>query len=230
MNPISKLSALLLIGIFVLYSCKKDEPLPIDYFHYEYAGHTKGRFVVYDVLEVYHDVSQTIQHDSSKYQLKTVIGDTVIDNEGRLARKFLRYTRDLESDPWVLKDIWTSVIADFRFEVVEENQRVIKLVFKPTIDKTWDANAFNPYASFDSYYENLHKSYSYNGHNFDSTLTVEHENELNLIEYKRKFEIYAKGFGLVRKHFKDLKINNFDSLNISSGMEMIMNYRSSGFE
>src|SRR5690606_7865171 len=155
--------------------------------------------------------------DTLHYQLKTVVGEVVTDNEGREAHKFMRYKRDTVSDPWQLSDVWMTIIADHRAELVEENQRIIKLVFAPTKDKLWNANAYNVYDDLECYYDEIHKEYTLNGHVMDSTVTVEQDDELNLIEYRRKYEVYAKEIGLVKKHFRDLKINNFDVTNISEG-------------
>ena len=110
-------------------ACKKQVDPPS--FNYDYYDLTFGRFIEYDVLEINHDVDQTVQHDTLRYQLKTVIGDTVIDNEGRIARKFIRYKRSNSNSNWAQTDLWTTIIDQNRAELVEENQRVIKMIFVP---------------------------------------------------------------------------------------------------
>ena len=208
-------------------SCKKDD-VTVN-FHEDYFGFTKGRYVVYDVMEVHHSTG-ILAHDTTRYQLKTIIGDTVIDNEGRVAREFFRYKRMNPSDPWVVNDLWTAIITDFRAEVVEENQRVIKLVFAPTKSKSWGANSFNTLPELPCRYEELHKPYFWKGIDYDSTLVVEHEDDSNLVQHKRKFEVYAKGKGLIREYFKDLEINNFDTTDINQGTEMFKDAIEFGFQ
>jgi hypothetical protein len=153
--------------------------------------------------------------------LRTLIGDTIIDDEGRIARKYLRFKRNNNSLPWVQTDVWTTIVVDNRAELVEENQRLIKLVFAPIASKQWNTNAFNMNPVLTVFYSDIHKSKTIGAFTFDSTLVVEiEENETNAIQYKRKYETYAKGIGLVSKYFKDLSIVNFDVTNIKSGNEL----------
>lgn len=211
------------IGLLLLFamaasSCKKQAPSPN--FHYSYFDLTPGRYIDYDVMEIEHDITQSIKHDTNVYQLRTLIGDTVIDNEGRIARKFLRFKRANASEAWVQTDIWTAIIAGNRAELVEENQRIIKLVFAPTIAKEWNINAFNMYPETNVYYDAIHDARTIGSLTFDSTLVVEIEvNEPTFIDYERKFEVYAKGVGLVHRYYKDINILNFDTLNVTKGKE-----------
>ena len=79
-------------------------------------------------------------------------------------------------------------------------------------------------------YEGIHVPYTIDALNFDSTIRVEQDNVLNLVAYRRKYEIYANHVGLVKKHFKDLVISNFDTLSISSGSELMYNCIGFGIE
>ncbi len=213
---------LILCGGALITSCKKGDSTPID-FHYDYYPTNKGHYVVYDVLEVRHDAQSTTQHDTSIYQLKIVIGDTILDLENEIANRFFRYTRTSDTDDWQIKDVWTTKISGNRAELVEENQRVIKLVFAPTDEKNWNANAFNIYDELDCFYRDIHEARVVDGHNFTSTLIVEQEDFFSLIDHRRKFEIYAKGVGLVKKSYKHHEIMNFDTLDIRKGNEIHYN-------
>ena len=220
----------IVLGItLVFFGCKKGDNSPVS-FHYDYYPILKGHYVVYDVLEVRHDVQAIIQRDSSSYQLKVVIGDTILDLENEIANRFFRYTRSDESQQWQLKDVWTTKLSSNRAELVEENQRVIKLVFAPSKDKNWNANAFNTFNKLDCVYEDIHKPKTISGYNFDSTLVVEQEDFFSLIDHRRKYEVYAKGVGLVRKFYKDHQIMNFDTLDIRKGNEVHYNLVEFGVE
>lgn len=215
-----------LLGGLLAVSCKKDTT-SVD-LHYDYFGLNQGRYVIYDVVDITH--ASSTQHDTAYYQLKTLIGDTITDNEGRTAYKFMRYTRPTSSDPWVLSDTWMAIIAGHKAELIEENQRIIKLVFAPATDKFWNANAYNTYDELNCYYEEIHNPYTVNSQVFDSTVTVEQDDELNLIEYRRKYEVYANEIGMIKKHYRDLKINNFDITDITQGQELFMEVVSFGVE
>lgn len=219
-----------LLFILAVASCKKQDDAP--QFHYDYFGLTPGRYIIYDVMEINHDVDQSVKHDTLIYELKTLIGDTIIDNEGRIARKYIRYKRDNSSLPWVLSDIWTTIIDHNRGELVEENQRIIKLVFAPTLSKEWNPNSFNMFPEQSYYYRDIHDPYSVDALTFDSTLFViqEEMEEPNLVLHKQQFEVYAKGVGLIRKYFKDLQIQDFDTLDIQYGKELFYTCTSYGIQ
>lgn len=218
------ITILLSIG-FLFTACKKKNPA-VTSFHYEYFGNDEGNFVVYDVTQIIHETSS----DTFNYQLKTVIGEEIIDNSGRLVNEFWRYTRSDASQEWQVQDLWTCIIADGKAEIVEENQRKIKLVFIPTIYKEWDVNAYNPEPEFNAYYRDINDERTFNGEIFDSTLVVEQQDFFSLVDKRRKYETYAKNVGLVDLYLKDLTIQNFDTLDIQQGRELYYHLNSYGKE
>lgn len=206
----------ILLSILVLSSCKKDTTNVN--LHYDYFGAETGKYIVYDVKEISHLSNYT--KDTINYQLKTVIGDTVHDNSSRIGYKFKRYKRNLPTENWVLKDVWFIIIAENKGELIEENERIIKLVFAPKENKVWNGNAFNTKEEVEYSYEDIHSSMDYNGFHLDSTLKVVQEDVFNMIQYRNKYEVYAKGIGLVKKNYQHLNISNFDVTNISTGKEI----------
>ncbi|RFC53851.1 hypothetical protein [Brumimicrobium aurantiacum] len=210
--------------ILLLIGCKESETVD---FGYDYFPQTEGNFVEYDVLEVFHDVNVNPQHDTMQYRLKTVVGEEMIDNTGRAVRKFFRYKYDLQSGELFDQRVWTSVIDDGRGELVEENQRKIKLVFAVKADKVWDVNAFNEFESKEVYYSGVNEEMTFNNNEFEQTVTVNYEDFFSLVDYRKQYEVYAKGVGLVKKSFKDFTIENFDTTAIQKGTELhyeLINY------
>jgi hypothetical protein len=220
-----RLTFILILAIGSLVSCKKSKQ---PNFHFEYFGLEQGRYVVYEVMEITHNQDLAI-HDTLRYQLKTKWGDTIIDNEGRIAREFLRYTRANSGEPWVLQDVWTGLIDGIRAELIEENQRTVKLVFAPTLSKSWDANAYNMFDPLDCYYRDIHRDTVISGVNLDSTLVVEQEDYTSLIDTVRKYEVYAKHIGLVRKYFRD-NAYQFGSAEVVLGRELFYDFIQTGIE
>lgn len=213
---------------FFLFSCSKDDENLN--FHENYFPLDEGRFVEYDVTSIYHDDASGV-HETTNYVLKVLVGDTVIDNFGRIAKKYQRYYFDNVQQEFQIKDLWTAIIDQGRAELVEENKRVIKLVFIPSLNKEWNMNAFNNENAANVKYENLHKSMSIGGFNFDSTLTVvEDVMEPTLIAFRRKKEVYAKNVGLISKYYKDLEISGFDTLSPINGTEIYYTIRNFGLE
>lgn len=215
----------LLAIVLTVGSCKKQDPVPS--FHEEYFGMEEGRYVIYDVVDIIHDADLN-QHDTAYYQIKTQWGEPYIDNLGRNAREFNRYRRNSVNDPWTHTDLWTGIIADRRAELIEENQRVIKLFLAPTASKVWDANVYNMLGELESYYEDIHKEKTIGGTFFDSTVVVEQADEKNFIDDIRIYEVYAKGIGLVKKFYKK---NNYQGTpEVDKGKELYYTYNSSGVE
>lgn len=205
------------IVVISLLACKKDNKAPN--FYFDYYPVEKGHYVTYAVREVYVDNGM---HDTTEYFLKAQIGDTFTDNEGRIANRYNRYVSQSLNGPWVLKDIWTVILNGNKVELIEENQRTIKLVLAPDIYKDWNCNAYNISEPLDCYYRDIHKSASMNGFDFDSTVTVEQDDNLNMVVFSRKYEQYAKGIGMYHKYYKDYTIQNFDTVNVVKGNEIIM--------
>lgn len=195
--------------------------------YYDYYPVNQGHFVVYQVREIFTD-TQVNQKDTADYFLKTVIEDSIVDNSGRWVKKYVRYRADSLTGVWTAKDVWTTVIDKGRAELVEENNRVIKLVFAPSEDKEWDMNVYNTLGQMECYYSTIHESYSINGNTLNETVTVMQEDFTSYIDYRKKFEVYARGIGLVHKFYKDLKIIGGNPANIKSGRELEMKLVSYG--
>jgi len=209
-------------SILLFNSCKKELVNSNQFLYSSYYELKTGKFIEYDVMEITHDENASNQHDTNYYQLKCVIEDTFTDNAGRLAYNYVRYKRTNSAEPWLQSDLWSTTIFNNKAELVEENQRIVKLVFPVSEFTTWNANQFNSDLKLNCSYDELHKSKVINGFSFDSSLVVEQENTRNLIEFKRKYEVYANRVGMVKKYYKDLQISNFDTLNIKSGKEIFM--------
>lgn len=218
-----------LLSIFALLSsCKKDQSTE---FHYEYFGMEEGRYVVYDVTEMVHDDALNL-HDTTYFQLKTVWADTFVDNQDRVAREFHRYVRSTDTDPWVLQDIWTGLIDGVRAELVEENQRVVKLVFSPTQNKVWDANAYNQEAEQTCFYRDIHGDTIIGNTSFDPTLVVEQDQFNSLIDSVHRYDMYAKGIGLIYKYDRDLhyQINQQSQIYLNEGSEKYYRFVETGIQ
>lgn len=202
------------------FGCKKD---PGVNFHFNYYPVNEGHFVIYQVQDIRIDATVN-QYDTTNFYIKALIGDTLIDNEGREVRRYERYFGPTSSGPWVLNDIWTTLINGNKAELVEENNRTIKMVFSPTKFQSWDSNAYNTLGEAECYYRDIHLAGSVGGLSFDSTVTVvEQAYDVNFIQHREKYETYAKGAGMIKKVYVDCVINNFDTLQIQSGRKLYMN-------
>lgn len=211
--------------MFLSNSCKKDDET--FYMGYDYFPLNEGHYIIYSVREVHVD-KQVELRDTFDYFIKTEIGAEIIDNSGRKAREFNRYYGTSANGPWIIHDVWTAINDGSRAELVEENNRVIKLVFAPSEDDEWNMNAFNELDPLDCYYSNIHGPYTLGGTDFSSTVTVEQEDFSSFIDSRRKYEVYAKGIGMIHKYFRDFIIINGNPSNLKKGLLLEMSMVSHG--
>lgn len=215
---------------FAVLACKKDPPNHAIIYGYEYFPTTIGAYKTYDVLEIFHDIALEPQHDTIRYQIKEVLAEFLIDNEGDTAQKIKRYFRESDTSAWILQDIWTQKRTASTAEVVNENGRGIKLVFAIAYDRFWNGNALNNDAEISCYYEDIYLPFTLNETLYDSTVRVEKENFISFIDYRRDYEIYARDIGMIKSVYKDLEIDNSDTLDIQKGPELFYTLIDFGIE
>ncbi len=214
----------ILCAIIGLPACKKDSnDSVLSSFHFNYFPYELGQYWVYDVMEILHDENAAIPHDTLYYQLKTEIGDTLVDNEGRIVHRFNRYKRNNAGQAWNLTDVWTTVVSNYKAELVEENIRRVVLKFPVQASTLWNPNQFNFLPPQEAFYEGIHEPFSTGPVQTDSSVKVNAVKELTLVSYQNQYEVYGKDIGLMRKYYKDLQISNFDTLNIKQGKELFFN-------
>ena len=204
--------------MLVLTACKKNQDNNIIY-GYEYYPSDSGAYVSYNVVEILHDDLAGV-HDTDYYQIKEIIGEEDVDLEGEIFKKVYRYKRLSETLPWSLQDVWVMKKSNRSVELVEENQRKIKMAFSISYDQYWDCNALNEEDEVICYYRNIYQPLNLNNESFDSTVVVEQENDLNFIHYTRSFEVYAREIGKIQYYHKDFDINEGDTLQAIKGNEL----------
>ena len=205
--------------ILAFTSCNKETlefEVGYDYFPVKY-GITR----VYEVTDIFHDIDLSPAHDTQHYQIKEVISDYFLDAQKDSSYELIRYFRELDSLPWSAKDVWSIKKTATTGEVIEENKRIVRFAFPVNSRTKWNSNAFNNLNNNTSNYSAIHRPFSINGFNFDSTSTVEHINFLSFVDYKKEHYTYAKHLGRVYSVTKDLVIDNFDTLAIQKGSELV---------
>jgi len=193
------LLAFLFVGI---NSCKKSDDRPIHY-GYEYFGLETGRFVEYKVQYIVHD-SLLNKHDTTNFFLKTVVGDQYIDNQGRTEYEFIRYKKDSLNGTYQFLHKWVAYLDSKHAELVEENQRKVKLVFPIQKNQIWDVNMYNMDGEQETHYSTIDSSYQNPYFSTDSAVTVEFYRYKTLIDDRLEQETYAPYIGMISKVSKEL--------------------------
>lgn len=226
---------LLLAAAVTLFSCNKTKSFPVDY-KYAYFPLEIGHYVIYDVDSIVFD-DNTNRSDTFHYQKMHVIDSSFIDNSGREAYRLIRYHRADSSQPWFIADVWYAVRNKSSLEVVEENQRFIKLLFPPEQGQTWMGNQYLQIVEENEWLEDWEYSVTgadmpdnINELHFDSTVRVLQHDEENLIEKFYGEEKYAWNVGLVYKHLMELHKQNISApwTEPESGFILTMSIRDYG--
>ncbi len=210
-----------LFAILLFQGCKKDTVIPPDPYYREYFTAEVGNFIVYQCDSiVYDDFNGTI--DTFSFRIKEYYESEFVDNSGRSAIRTERYKQIESASNWVLKDVWQVVKTDLQVEKVEEDVRMIKLIFPVVDEKEWNINALNDLGVRTVAYKDIHSPYSTETLTFDSTITVENIDPQNLINEYRNTEIFAKGLGMVYKRFVDIQYVTPPAIGVESGVVFTM--------
>jgi len=189
----------------LIVSCKKDHiEQPVDV-GYEYYPVKVGNWTIFNVDSiVYNDFTGKV--DTFDYQIKEVIESDFTDNQGRKTQRLERYRRLNDTCQWIIQDVWYSNLTSTTAEKVEENVRYVKLIFPVKSNQEWNGNTYN-YLDPETYtYSALYHPYDSINIHFDSTITVIHRDELNLILNDYAIEIFAKNVGLIYKKDRHLEM------------------------
>lgn len=214
------IKSIVYFSFLALISCQTDVVRPLD-MGKEYSPPTKiGSWWEYQVDSTYVDDFYDPPRDTTiQFRLLEVYSDTMYDNSGRLSyvieryKKFYNDSVPYDSIPWNHNDVWFCTLTDNTFERVEENIRYVRLNFPVTNDREWDGNVFNTFQEWNYVYESVDLPFSLtNGSYYDSTITVNQRDVLNIIDKENAYEVYAKNVGLIKKVFTDqiLDINTGD--------------------
>ncbi len=198
-----KLLTLIPAVLLFLGACKKDTVIPPDPYFRNYFPASVGSYIVYDCDSiVYNDFTGGI--DTFRFEIRELYESAFTDNAGRPAIRLERWKRPQGAD-WFLKDVWSLVKADLQIEKVEEDVRLIPLMFPVKKGKTWNMNALNAAGKGEVEIIDAHEGFDTGFMQFDSTLTVQNTDPVNLVSEFRNTEVFAANTGLVYKQFKDVR-------------------------
>ena len=186
-----------------MQSCVTEDARPVDVGK-DYLPLQKGVYQVYTVQETQY--TDPLQPTELSYQLMTEIVDSFPATDGGYTYVIYRSTRPDESSPWEYKDTW-SVHSDDQQAVVQEgNESFIKISFPVREGRVWNGNALNIKGEDVYALKDIQQSFTLPGVTFDNTITVEQEDNQDLIVYQdKRFEVYARDIGLVYKELIQLE-------------------------
>ncbi len=219
------LSLAALSFLFSFNSCKKEtEEFKTDSIA-DYMPLTVGKYITYRLDSTVWVNFGTVQQ-IHRYQVKHMVDAQVPDNLGRPSYRIIRYLRDsLGTQPWVENGTYFITPLADQAEVIEDNQRYIKLHLPFKIDTDWKGNKYlsdDPFASlFTLENDNDMNQWDYNLESFQETTTIGNKNvndvytvfqiddafnapvtDFSIVGLRTlAVEKYAKNIGLVARDF-----------------------------
>ncbi len=194
------ITACLLFG----YACETKIADPL-YIGEDYFGLMPHAWIIYDVdSTVYDDFLGEVFH--YQYQVMEVNQGFFTGDTGSESMLIEGFWRKSPQDSWTPKNVWTSKIEQNRALINKENITYVKLAFPLKLHKQWDGNAFNNKTTQNYQITKIHQPLNVGPSNFDSTLRVLQKDFTTLIGQEFQYEVYAKGLGMIEKHFTELEL------------------------
>lgn len=194
-------------GLLCFSSCNKTEfqaPIALGYSYYPLKTNA---VIIYDVdSTVYSDFNNSITE--YHFQIKDSVASAFVDLQNDKNFRIDRYKKT--DGNWFFQKTLSRKVANNRAEEFIDNRRYVRMVFPQKLDLTWNGNLYNDLDEWRCRFTEINKKQIYNHIQLDSTLTIEQNNDVNLIREDVYFESYAKHIGLVEKRVKavDKDINN----------------------
>ena len=192
---------LVLCTLYLIPSCKKDAPAPD--LGYGYAPNNVGHWVIYQIDSTAED-DQTVGRKTYQFQIKEVIESIFTDNQGRPTMRLERYRKNYDSlvpysqQQWTGPRVYYANLTSSTYERVEENFRYTRMIFPVKLgDARWNANAGNVLDAWTGKYTAVDQPGTVNNLSFDSVVSVQEENNINLVTTVYAEAKYATNVGLI---------------------------------
>jgi hypothetical protein len=206
------LKTFIFCGLFIatLSACETQTAQPLNLYT-DYAPFAIGDTTYYQPDSInYDDFDGSVEKYT--YRTREVVAEYLPDDQGDST--FIVYVSKEEvPNSGIYKPHRTVAINKRRlqYERVEDNKRILNLVFPIVESKSWLGNArasyqnalLNDFSSWKFTYKKVHKPLNINALAFDSTLMVLQVDSdvTNPISKVYSAEYYAKGVGLIQKDY-----------------------------
>lgn len=194
---------LVLALLFALSSCRKNRTeVAVDHSSY-YLPLNIGTTWIYQMDSIVY-YGTGAEPDTFKYQVKHEIVDTYEGASGDPVYTFNISSRKDTNYQWRFERAFS--ISNGNTDVIKSDfDRQTLILSKPlSLDKLWNGNLYNTGYNEDYYVTKIHEAGTVGQFNFDSTLTIEQEEQYNLVNHYRGSTMYAKNIGLVFKEYERL--------------------------
>ena len=211
-------SIIFLSIIFLLIACKKESAVFKTEKIKDYYPLKVGKYINYKLDSTVY-LSLGTKKEVRSYLVQDKIDSIITDNLGRPSYKIKRTIRS-NTDTTKWKDLMSYLVTfdSTRLELVQDNQRYLKMVEPISNGFNWKGNSFINTAGIPSIqyladwkytYENVRRPFSVNGISYTETVTVNQRNDTSgtatnkksYFEINYSKEVYSKSIGLIFKEF-----------------------------
>ena len=197
----------LLVMVMITLSCsEQEEQVTRDAFS-GYFPLQVGDFAIYEVDEIQYQ--QNVQ-THSVYELKTLVVDSFLNEQGGYTFAINQFRRTDSSKPWSAIESASARVSNREVVVNEGNTSYVKMSTPLLKGQKWNGNALNneggdercgtdPAYSCDNYeITSVNESFATALATYDQALTVMENNDPDiLVKYDVRKQVYASGVGLV---------------------------------
>jgi hypothetical protein len=190
---------LVALGIWACHSeVEKPTDIGLNYFPLK-----KGFYQIYDIDSIgYSEVSEP---ETLRYELMTEVTDSFPNTESDYTYIIHRSKRENANSAWQFIDVWSVRINNHELIEKEGNTEFVKIIFPVKKSTVWDGNKFNIHGNDDYEILSVDDSYSVNGIDFAKSLTINQNDNEDLIVFQdKRTEIYARETGLILKEIIQL--------------------------
>jgi hypothetical protein len=209
---------LLSLGFTALQGCKKETEDFNAPKYTEYYPLQVGKYITYRLDSTVY-INLNTQKVVRTYTVRDVVDAEITDNLGRKAYRIRRLMQNPGNpDQWVDNAVFVVTPQDKSVELVDNNQRTIKLKEPLKEGSTWRGNSFISdtdesffafLASWEFIYEGVDLPYTLGTREFEETVSVlqsddtlgDPDDKRFYYQVEKSSEVYAKGIGLIYKDF-----------------------------
>lgn len=189
--------------VLLLISCEStiEKPLPDPREGWDFFPIDLGYARTYEVQRISY-IGSTI--DTSVYQLREQVYDSIVENGVTLVYLLERSKRFPDQSDFTTDSIWPLRRNERYLSVNENGNHLIKLVFPITDGREWDGNRLmnRSLAKYEyrlNFLNPLEGNYDFLSADLDLVWVQISDIPRNIVSQNQQYEVYAKGVGLIEK-------------------------------
>lgn len=196
-----------------LWSCNRDQSTVSPYIDSRsYIPSLVGSYIIYNVVDTTFNIGKVVI--PAVYQLKIRVAEKM--NTSSVLEKYTleRYKRTSPADSWQLDSIWFREYTNDKLLLEYElNIPYVKMPTPLKSSSVWNGNQFNTKDAEIYKIRSFEKPYFLVDSMFPNTVkVVQNDDFFDALGYTNKYEVYAKGLGLLYKYDAKYNYSSLDTV------------------